>query len=743
LRRIIVGGGAAAAAGTGRRVALRAAIALAIALAGLVTWVAAGGTAGSVGARALPRVAALDTLPVPTPPDETAYIKDKTSAVKLGKALFWDMQAGSDGRTACATCHYNAGADNRSRNEINPRQPDGVAPKFDGTGPNAQLTAADFPFHKLADPNNRASEVLSDTANVAGSQGVKPSVFDGVTPGEPADDQHVLAPDPLFSIGGTDVRRTTGRNTPSVINAVFNFRNFWDGRAQNDFNGVDPFGSRSVDAKVGKIDATGDVEKVQVDIANSSLASQAVGPPGNSTEMSSDGRTLSDIGTKLLSLRPLRTQIVSPNDSVLGADVDTTGRGIKTSYADLIKQAFQPDWWNSDTPVAGAKGQDYSLMAYNFSLFWGLAIQSYEATLVSDRTPADNFFRGDTNAMSPAAVRGLNVFQTTGKCTECHNGPALTEATTLNVADPEEGPVELDKAGQWTDTGFLNIGVRPTKDDPGIGGVDGTLAQNPLSIAKWTGQTPLAVDGAFKIPGLRNVELTAPYFHNGGEMTLRQVVDFYSRGGNFDNAEKSPNLETLNLSDQDKDDLVEFLKALTDPRVKNQSAPFDHPELYVPAGEKTDASGAVATDNGSAADCFRQVPATGSSGGAPLAPFPGFTGPPCEDAPDLHNPAPVPHPAPAAPAAAAAPASAPAASAPAEQAVAGSVAQGARCVVPRLRGRTVAQARRLLASSKCGLGLVLRPRHARGRLVVLSQRPSAGARRQAGTRVAVRLRRKR
>jgi cytochrome c peroxidase len=728
----------------GRRVALRAAIALAIALAGLVTWIAAGGTAGSVGARSKPRVAALDTLPVPTPPDETAYIKDKASAVKLGKALFWDMQAGGDGRTACATCHYNAGADNRSRNEINPRQPDGIAPKFDnGTGPNAQLTAADFPFHKLADPNNRASEVLSDTANVAGSQGVKPAVFDGVTPGEPADDQHVLAPDPLFSIGGTDVRRTTGRNTPSVINAVFNFRNFWDGRAQNDFNGVDPFGSRSVDAKVGKVDGTGNVEKVQVDIANSSLASQAVGPPGNPTEMSTDGRTLSDIGTKLLSLRPLRTQIVSPNDSVLGADVDTTGRGITTSYADLIKQAFQPDWWNADTPVAGPKGQDYSLMAYNFSLFWGLAIQSYEATLVSDQTPADKFFHGDANAMSPAAVRGLNVFQTTGKCTECHNGPALTEATTLDVADPEEGPVELDKAGQWTDTGFLNIGVRPTKDDPGIGGVDGTLAQNPLSIAKWTGQTPLAVDGAFKIPGLRNVELTAPYFHNGGEMTLRQVVDFYSRGGNFDNAEKSPNLETLNLSEQDKDDLVEFLKALTDPRVKNQSAPFDHPELYVPAGEKTDASGTVLTDNGSAADCFRQVPATGASGGAPLAPFPGFTGPPCEDAPDLHNPAPVPHPAPAAPAVVATPASAPAASAPAGQAVAGSVAQGARCVVPRLRGKTVAQARKLLSRSKCGLGLVLRPRHARGRLVVLSQRPSAGARRQAGTRVAVRLRRKR
>src|SRR3954471_13821713 len=658
LRRLIVGGGSGTAvAAAGRRVAVRGAIALGIALAGFVTWVAAGGT-HVAGARGGPTLAALDTAPVPAPPDETAYIKDKSSAVRLGKALFWDMQAGSDGRTACATCHYNAGADNRSRNQINPR-----GGSFTFKGANAQLTADDFPFHKLSDPNDKASAVLSDTSNVSGSQGVMPSLFDGVTPGEPADDQTFATSDPAFNVNGTPVRRTTGRNTPSVINAVFNFRNFWDGRAQNDFNGVDPFGDRDTGARVAKVDpATGGVDKVQVDIANSSLASQAVGPPGNPVEMSSAGRSLSDIGHKLLALRPLRTQIVSPKDSVLGPDVDPTGRGIKTSYADLIKAAFQPDWWNSDQSLAGPKSRDYSLMEFNFPLFWGLAIQSYEATLVSDQTPADKFFRGDASALSPAAARGLNVFETTGKCTECHNGPVLTEATTVNIADPEEGPVELDKAGQWTDTGFLNIGVRPTKDDPGIGGVDGTLAQNPLSIARWTGQTPLAVDGAFKIPGLRNVELTAPYFHNGGEMTLRQVVDFYSRGGNFDNAEKSPNLETLNLSDQDKDDLVEFLKALTDPRVKNQSAPFDHPELYVPVGEQTNADGSVATANGRAADCFRQVPATGSSGGAPLAPFPGFTGPPCEDAPDLHNPAPVPHPAPAAPAdpaVAATPASAP------------------------------------------------------------------------------------
>jgi cytochrome c peroxidase len=714
--------------------ALRAAIALALACTGLVVWVAAGGTTGSAGARNTPILASLDSSPVPSPPDETTYIRDNTSAVKLGKALFWDMQAGSDGRTACATCHFNAGADNRSRNQLNPR----IGP-FTTSGPNAQLTADDFPFHKLANPDDAKSAVLSDTANVTGSQGVRPSTFTGIKAGDPVDETTLPgAPDPIFSLDGIDVRRTTGRNTPSVINAVFNFRNFWDGRAQNEFNGVDPFGTRNPAARVGQVDpATGTVAKVPVKITNASLASQAVGPPGNDTEMSAAGRNLSDIGRKLLSLRPLRTQIVSPEDSVLGSDVDTTGRGIKDSYADLIKSAFQPQWWDSNAKVDGS---DYDLMEFNFSLYWGLAIQAYESTLVSDETPVDRFFRGDTNALTPAAVRGLGIFQGKGDCTECHRGPAMTSATTLEIAggDPAEGEngTELDKLGRWTDNGFANIGVRPTDDDKGLGGTD--PAGNSLSITRNTpGETPDAIDGTFKVPGLRNVDLTAPYFHNGSQMTLRQVVEFYNRGGDFANTELSPDLQPLGLSESEKDDLVTFLEALTDPRVKDQSAPFDHPELYVPVGEKTNADGSVMTSGGQAVDCFRQVPATGTAGGAPLVRFPGFGGASCDDAPDVHNPPAVPRKS-ATPVATAAPAAAPAA--PAGSVAGSAVHSPAKCVVPKLRGRTVAKAKLMLAGSRCKLGLVLKTKRAKGRLVVSSQRPSAGAQRPAGTRVAVRVR---
>jgi hypothetical protein len=96
----------------------------------------------------------------------------------------------------------------------------------------------------------------------------------------------------------------------------------------------------------------------------------------------------------------------------------------------------------------------------------------------------------------------------------------------------------------------------------------------------------LNVNGTFKAPQLRNVELTGPYFHNGGQISLRQVVDFYNRGSDFTNlGEFDPNIHALNLGDQDKTDLVAFLLALTDERVAFERAPFDHPSLCVANGE--------------------------------------------------------------------------------------------------------------------------------------------------------------
>src|SRR5262245_23205565 len=81
----------------------------------------------------------LGAVDVPGPPNLNEFVKDPYMAVALGKALFWDMQVGSDGIQACASCHFRAGADPRSKNQIHPHFPS-VFP-----GPNAQLDASDFP----------------------------------------------------------------------------------------------------------------------------------------------------------------------------------------------------------------------------------------------------------------------------------------------------------------------------------------------------------------------------------------------------------------------------------------------------------------------------------------------------------------------------------------------------------------------------------------------------------------------
>ena len=122
---------------------------------------------------------------------------------------------------------------------------------------------------------------------------------------------------------------------------------------------------------------------------------------------------------------------------------------------------------------------------------------------------------------------------------------------------------------------------------------------------------PVANDGNFKVPGLRNVELTAPYFHNGGEMTLEGVIAFYTRGGNFPAANAASvdagfqDLGALVGKQASVDALVAFMKSMTDERVRNHAAPFDHPELFVPNGAADfikvaarDASGSVAASLG-------------------------------------------------------------------------------------------------------------------------------------------------
>src|SRR5438128_902999 len=608
------------------------------------------------------KLGSLKTIAVQTPANLSDFVADNASAIALGKAFFWDQQMGSDGQTACATCHFQAGADVRTKNTISPGVM-GSSVNWFGKGPNYQVSMADYPFHRLIDTDDTDSMVLSDTNDVTGAQGVFDRTFN--LPGIPGVltkgvDSCTSAQDPVFNINGTNVRRVTGRNAPTVINAAFNFRNFWDGRANNNFNGVNPFGDRDPNAVIF-VNALGSTtpQPTHISVPFSSLASQAVGPPGSAFEMSCGGRIFPNMGRKMLTAMPLGQQLVDSNDSVLGPMSNQRllagTKGLKATYISMIQKAFKPAYWQSAslitignsspvslsqlssdlialikpgqvTPVTAQTQQQSNVMIptnkylqieANFSLFWGLAVQMYEDTLIANDSPVDQYFDGKKTALTAEQLNGMTVFENQGKCIGCHGGPETTNASNSKVLSARLERMKMsDSEVAVYDDGFYNIGVRPTTEDKGIGGSD--PFSNPLSEVGYCQQLlkaggtcdpavlniigrpnenlapaqlkktdRAAVNGNFKVPGLRDIELTGPYFHNGGQATLRQVVDFYSRGGDFagQNAhDLDPDIEPIALSGEEKDDLVAFFIGLTDERVRWEKAPFDHPSLCIPSG---------------------------------------------------------------------------------------------------------------------------------------------------------------
>jgi cytochrome c peroxidase len=609
-----------------------------------------------------PLPVSLRRIPVPEPDGLIHYVRDRAAAIRLGKALFWDMQVGSDGIQACASCHFHAGADNRLKNQINPgtrRRDTAFGPK----GPNETLTADDFPFHKVADVDHPDPKVLATRDDIAASQGVFLHDFVDIVPGS-AEERGILRHDAAFNVGGVNVRRVEQRHAPSVINAVYNDRQFWDGRAPSIFNGVNLFGDRDSKAMVVQVTPRG-VEKTCIRLNRASLASQAMAPLTSDFEMSYTGRIIpkigkkliGDYGTKQLPLTPLGKQLVHPNDSVLGvlaaSRIDPTRRGLTTTYAQMIKDAFRPSWWNSDKIVTfDKKGyitgisdrpkrmlttDEYSVMEANFSLFFGIAVQMYQATLTADQTPIDRWFEGDGRSLSKEAKRGFLLFQDQASCGACHTDPEFTDAGLTSVEMAPTARKEMaDGYEALYDTGFYNIGLRPTKEDLGVGGKDPFGLPLSLTVATFKGlyvdktlypefdpayDKRAAVKGNFKVPGLRNVELTAPYFHTGGHGTLKQVIEFYNRGGDFGEqnfSDLDPSIDFLNLSGQDKIDLIAFLKALTDERVRYQRAPFDHPQIFVPNGHPGDGKMVFDDGTGKATDELKEIAAVGAEGGPAL-----------------------------------------------------------------------------------------------------------------------------
>ena len=648
----------------------------------------------------IPALMSLKTVEIPPVAGLDGFIRDRQSAIVLGKALFWDGGVGSDG-VACASCHYAAGADNRLKNQVGPglragdhtfsrmfpaqessilnkarsegRSIEGhrFKPAASGRGgPNYTLKASDFPFHRLADPLDRNSALLFDTDDVVSSQGTFAGDLTGISVS--GKESCKIRPQDEFNVGGLLVRKVAPRNTPSVINAVFNYRNFWDGRANNVFNGNNPFGDRDVGASVLDMKSDGSVVPVRIALANASLASQAVGPALSDFEMTCSGKSFQMLGRKLLAQRPLASQAVHAQDSVLAAFIAKGGKGLNGTYADMVKKAFHPRWWAGSGTYSG-----FTQMESNFALFWGLAIMAYESTLVSDEAPVDRFLGwsgtpGDLKALGAQEQSGLAIFRGKGMCWSCHKGAEFTSAATglqrsRDVNLTEQMFVGSGQLGLY-DNGFYNIGVRPTAEDIGVG--DSDPWGKPLSFSRqfldllrgkdmpdafqvrpclfavmtdgrecWTAPDPertrTGVDGAFKTPSLRNVALTQPYFHNGSRFTLEEVVEFYNRGGDRrgpdgndtsgytgpnvpggGGSNSHPSIHSLGLTALEQKNLVAFLRnGLTDRRVACQQAPFDHPSLQITNGHRGDTVSVAAGDTaGLARDDYIQLPEVGARG---------------------------------------------------------------------------------------------------------------------------------
>jgi cytochrome c peroxidase len=275
----------------------------------------------------------------------------------------------------------------------------------------------------------------------------------------------------------------------------------------------------------------------------------------------------------------------------------------------------------------------------------------------------------DFTALTDQEQLGFAIFNGSGRCNNCHVAPITTGHTVLDIRpdaqgvpspSPVDGIVEFmvmaDGALANYDHGMYNISVRRTAEDAGRAGTapDAPPFQNPLDnnrpfplsyvelaalrsnnqlpgdVARFVPDLPIfdrrVTNGAFKTSNLRNILHTGPYFHNGDSATLRQVVEFYVRGGNFPNSnlqdltvdiEGIPELmfpEFFATARQNVEALVAFIaNGFTDQRVVLEKAPFDHPQLLIPNGVR---------GRNARTDVMVQLPAVGQNGRA--TPIPRF-----------------------------------------------------------------------------------------------------------------------
>jgi cytochrome c peroxidase len=202
----------------------------------------------------------------------------------------------------------------------------------------------------------------------------------------------------------------------------------------------------------------------------------------------------------------------------------------------------------------------------------GFALATFQRTLISDQSPYDRFLAGQTNALTPQQQQGLQIMQA-NNCTACHTPPL------------------------FTDQSFRSIGLRPPTEDPGRAAITGNNADR----------------NKFKVPSLRNAGLKRSFMHNGQFATLQQVFGFYDRAPGVvqfpDN--QDPIMAQVRMPPNQGPLVDDFIRnGLLDPRVANQTFPFDRLSLFSTRGvnQNTLVGTSVAGSGGAVPVMIAQAP---------------------------------------------------------------------------------------------------------------------------------------
>jgi cytochrome c peroxidase len=268
-------------------------------------------------------------------------------------------------------------------------------------------------------------------------------------------------------------------------------------------------------------------------IFNTAYNADEFGEPSSMGFMFADGRVR---GLENQAKGPIASRVEMRGDAYPGGE----GRAKDEALAALLGRLRDNAEYMAMFAAAFGKDPDAlpGVSIINASTY-GRAIAAYERELVTTNSPYDRYVQGDDAALTANQVRGLELFHTKAKCAACHSGPMFSDFRFVVQGVPQEGEGKGIVAGD-------DVGREEHTRDP-------------------------ADRYAFRAPTLRNVELTAPYMHDGVFDTLRDVVNFYNEGAHprhpaVTNAMLDTDLKApLSLTGAEMDDIVAFMEALTDP----------------------------------------------------------------------------------------------------------------------------------------------------------------------------------